>query len=122
MARAQAKLSDRERFKLMNGLACVACQQLSGVPLAYPEGCDVSHLKSGDRRIGHQATLLECPWHHRGVPPFGYTQQGARKVWGPSRAKSTRAYHAAFGSDEELLKLTNRAIERRRQNTVGGRA
>lgn len=120
--KAPAKVADKARFKLMRGLLCVACAQLQGVPPAYPEGCDVSHLKSGDRRIGHDHSLLECPWHHRGVPPWGHTQQSARKAWGPSRAKSPRAYAERFGTDERLLELTNQALERRRQNTVGGSA
>lgn len=120
-ASPQAKVSDRGRFASMAGLPCVACAQLKDVGPAYPEGCDVSHLKSGNRRRGHQATLLECPWHHRGVPPWGFTRQGARDRWGPSRAVSSRAYHDRFGNDAMLLERTNAALEARRRRTVGGR-
>ena len=108
---------DTKRFQTMQGLICVSCAQLD-IPPAYPEGCDVSHLKSGNLRIGHDHSLLECPWHHRGVPPFGYTQLGARKRWGPSRAKSTRSYRATFGDDQHLLDLTNQAIRLRKARTV----
>ena len=111
-------VADRKRFQTMQGLLCVACAQLDVLP-AYPEGCDVSHLKSGNSRIGHDATLLECPWHHRGVPPTGHTQESARQIWGPSRALTPAAYVVWFGTDTKLLALTNAALERRRQRTVG---
>lgn len=88
-------------------------------PPAYPEGCDVSHLKSGNARIDHQHTLLECPWHHRGVPPAFHSQQSARKVWGPNRAQHPRQYAERFGDDRTLLALTNKALAQRKARTVG---
>jgi hypothetical protein len=109
--------ADRQRYELMRGLNCVACAQVG----AFHE-CDVSHETNGGRRTGNENTMLECPWHHRGVPPWGCTQQGAHKRLGPSRARNPRAYHAKFGSDEQLLELTNKALQARRDRTVGSAA
>lgn len=109
-----ARKADRQRFELMRGLCCVACSKVG----AFSE-CDVSHAKSGNRRRGHLFTMLECPWHHRGVPPAGATIQQARERLGPSRALEPRAYRERFGDDEHLIGLTNQALEQRRHSTVG---
>jgi hypothetical protein len=85
---------------------CVACEQNGALGLQRCDGpgCDASHLLSGGLRIGHAATLGECSWHHRGVPPEGYSNPDATAaVFGPSRHHHGKTYHATYGSDAELL-------------------
>ncbi len=69
--------------------------------------CDIHHLTSGGRRMGHAYTIGLCPWHHRGVPSpaddFGS---------GPSLAYSKRAFNEAYGTEITLLEETNKLLER----------
>ncbi|MGP1667490.1 MAG: Ref family recombination enhancement nuclease [Rhodanobacter sp.] len=61
---------------------------------------EVHHLLSGNRRIGHQDTLPLCPHHHRAIG----------KGLGPSLANGSKPFHAEYGSDQELLAMTDRAL------------
>lgn len=64
---------------------------------------DYHHLLSGGRRIGHMAGVCLCAWHHRAVPDWGCSPQEMREHYGPSLAEGSKPFHAAFGSDAELL-------------------
>ncbi|WP_313217518.1 Ref family recombination enhancement nuclease [Stenotrophomonas sp.] len=87
---------------------CVACVIRSEQPSApwhftvFP-GCDYHHLLSGGRRIGHMSGIGLCGWHHRGIVGFGCTHQEMRDHYGPSLAEGSKPFHAAFGSDSELI-------------------
>jgi hypothetical protein len=77
--------------------------------LGYPETpYDVQHLLSGGVRRGHLATIPLCPAHHRGVE-FSPSMHLASVARGP------RTFREIFGSDDELLTLTDRLIEIRRK-------
>lgn len=98
-------VAERHRMNRFRDVGCVACYK-RGI---YMEP-DVHHLLSGGRRRGHRFTIPLCPGHHRAVFPYGY--KDFREVHGPSMAKEPRAFRAEFGTDEELLKLTDELLER----------
>jgi len=83
--------ADLERFRKLQELGCIACHMLGH--FSVPE---IHHLKSGNKRKGHQDTIPLCPAHHRGV-------EHDPELHGPSLALAPRSFHAAFGSDDYLL-------------------
>lgn len=74
---------------------------------------EVHHLTDCSTRLGHDATIPLCVWHHRGEPPEGTTKAEARITFGPSFADGRRPFAAAFGSDQQLLELTNAMLDRK---------
>jgi hypothetical protein len=96
--------SEVERFEKLQALGCIACRYL-GVTGRKGE---VHHLKSGNKRIGHQATILLCKWHHQGHTALG--KKIAEEEYGPSLAYGSKPFHERFGSDEFLLDKTNELL------------
>ncbi|MGB1561573.1 MAG: Ref family recombination enhancement nuclease [Sinimarinibacterium flocculans] len=99
--------AQQERFRRMYQVGCICCRL---VGLGHVE-CQINHHLSGGRRISHDATTGECPWHHVGEPPAGMTPSEARAAFGPSRKLESRLFHVQFGSDEQLLAFQNRLID-----------
>ncbi len=93
-----ASKADVKRFQAFQRIGCMACRHLGHY--SVPE---VHHLKSGNKRRGHQYTVPLCPAHHRGV----YHDP---ELHGPSLALAPRSFHEAFGSDDELLRKTNELL------------
>jgi hypothetical protein len=85
-----------DNFRLVG---CVACWMLGHPDTPY----DVHHQLSGGVRMGHFWTVPLCPAHHRGVD-FSPSLHLA------SIARGQRTFREIFGSDEELLALTDRLI------------
>ena len=77
-----------------------------GYPLA-----EAHHLISGNKRRGHAESIACCPWHHRAVQPYGLTKSQATHLYGPSLADGSKPFHAAYGSDDELLQAQNTLLE-----------
>jgi hypothetical protein len=95
---------ERERWGHFHRIGCVACWMLG-----YPETPhDVQHLLSGGVRRGHIATIPLCPAHHRGV---GFSPS----IHFASIARNPRTFRETFGSDDELLTLTDRLISIKRR-------
>lgn len=67
---------------------------------------------AGQKRLGDEATIGLCPWHHRGIfkPPINV---------GPSLAKEPNRFREVFGSDDELLAEENELISEREALIVG---
>lgn len=87
---------------------CVACSirgEQEDAPRGFTpwEGGDYHHLLSGGRRRGHMFGVCLCPWHHRAVPNWGWSDSEMVAYYGPSLAKGSKPFHAAFGSDDELM-------------------
>lgn len=103
----------QRRFQLMQHFGCVACymEGRSGSP------GDVHHLLSGGRRIGHDATVCLCEWHHRGVPKAG-GEELAASILGPSLAKEPRKFRHHYGHDAVLLKLQNELLSEAEKTVV----
>lgn len=97
--------AEQARFDRMKDMGqCVACYQRGIFGWAHTEN---HHLLSGNRRIGHMATVSLCLWHHKGVIHEGMTRAEAEEVFGPSLANGSKPFRAEFGSDKELLALQN---------------
>lgn len=84
---------------------CLACFIHDG---SIRNGCDAHHLLSGGRRIGHLATIGLCEWHHRGMADPDAWLVNVRHNFGPSLMDGSKLFHAAYGSDAELLELQKR--------------
>jgi len=104
----QPTTKEVQRFKRITELGCVACllDGVSDVP------CDIHHLLSGGRRIGHTATVGLCPFHHRGVIPEGRKIDEYQEVHGPSLAAKPRAFRLRYGDEEELLAIQDALLDR----------
>lgn len=98
--------AEQKRFdRMKESVQCVACYQRGIVKSGYIE---IHHLLSGNKRIGHMATVSLCPWHHRGVIcGDGMSVALAKTMYGPSLAHGSKPFRAEFGSDVELLGLQN---------------
>jgi hypothetical protein len=90
----------KARWSRFPAIGCLACRKEG---LANPN-TQVHHLnvggKAGQKRRGHDFTIPLCPWHHQG---HGFGP-------GPSLAKQSKAFRAAYGTDDELLAWTNELI------------
>lgn len=117
--------AEQARMARLKEMPCMACHQLSIVPelekvwstffgSVFGSVCgptEVQHLIRGNKRRGHMATIPLGAWHHRGIPQEGFSADDMKLIWGPSLARSSKAFHAAFGSDDELLARTNKLLE-----------
>jgi hypothetical protein len=106
---------DREhRFRRLKELGCLACWYERVAVQWNPT--EIHHLneggKAGQARRGDEFTVPLCSWHHRGEPPEGFTASEMRLTHGPSLARHSKAFRERFGTDDELLALTNRRIAR----------
>lgn len=72
--------------------------------LGYPETpYDVQHFLSGGIRRGHRDSAPLCPAHHRGI--------GFSPEWHfASIATNYPQFRLIFGSDDDLIGLTDRLI------------
>jgi hypothetical protein len=97
----------RSRWSRFSGIGCVACRKDG----RFNFNTQTHHLnlggRAGQKRIGHDATIPLCAWHHTGLPPNGKDSKWATQFMGPSLAKSSKAFRERYGTDEELLSLTN---------------
>lgn len=95
--------AEKARMDAMKEMGqCVACYQLGIHGRGYIE---IHHLLSGNRRIGHLATVALCEWHHRGVACIPVSDMNT--LFGPSLAHGSKPFRARFGTDMELLGLQN---------------
>lgn len=108
MKRKPPTKAESARLAAVKRLPCIACVRYGTSPQAGIT--EAHHLLLGGRRIGHQATVSLCEWHHRAVPIYGCTSAKMTELWGPSLANGSKPFHAAFGSDQDLLDETNRLL------------
>lgn len=103
------------RWDAMRSIGCIACRQNLGLWGACPMPIEIHHLLSGGRRIGHDATLALCHWHHQAKrfpsTTSGYAEQA--KLYGPSLEREPRRFAEMYGTDEELLALQNDLMARK---------
>lgn len=97
-------IAERRRFARFVDVGCVACLQLEPPRYSVPE---VHHLLSGGIRRGHSYTVPLCPWHHRGV---GGPVDAQLAIRGPSLALTPDNFRLHFGSDADLLHMTNAIV------------
>ena len=88
---------DLARYDQLVKLGCICCYNLK-----LYSAPDMHHILSGGRRIGNQATIPLCPYHHRGVD--------RRHDVGPSLADGSRIFARYHGTERDLLKQVNELI------------
>lgn len=94
-------IKQQKRFDQIHERGCVPCwleATLQGRKWV-PEPCDIHHVNQDS----HDDTYGNCPWHHRGVPKFGFNEAVMRTEFGPSMAKQPQSYRARYGSEDDLL-------------------
>ena len=97
--------AEQARFdKLKEMGQCVACYQRGIKGFQHIE---IHHLLSGNKRIGHLATVSLCPWHHRGVKAIHDCHVYHDIAYGSSLANGSKPFRAEFGTDAELLAIQN---------------
>lgn len=106
-----ATVAEKARMARLKEIGCVACiQRLQGLMAVC--GFEVHHLLSGNKRRGHAFTIPLCSWHHRGQCGHLWTTKQAEALLGPSLALRSKKFHETYGSDNELLALTNELLEK----------
>lgn len=103
--------AEQARFDAIKDSAiCVACLLRGIEKPTWPGWIDIHHLLSGNKRIGHMATVGLCKWHHDGRIPFGWGDAETREYLGPSLKHGSKPFRAAFGTDAELLTIQNELL------------
>lgn len=106
-----AQVTSRERSARVRELPCVACSK-RGHP--QPSRSEEHHLnlggKAGQKRRGPEFTIPLCGWHHRGNQNSKMSSWTMTAIYGPSLAAQSKMFRAIYGSDDELLEITNRMI------------
>lgn len=100
-------IADIERRRLIHAGNCMACE-VRGIEVGGTGYVQWHHL-AGKKR--HDLTIGLCQWHHQGRPPEGWSHESCREHFGPSLAEGSKPFHAAFGSDEELLQRQNQFLQ-----------
>ena len=101
--------AEAARFDKLKALGCVACRlERDNSDAMLPP--DIHHFLSGGKRIGHDATVPLCRWHHTGVPYDDVPTSWFLANVGPSFHRHTRQFRGRYGNDAELLAMTNLLI------------
>lgn len=93
--------SQQRRIEQMHERGCVPCwleAALQGRKWV-PEPGDVHHVEQRN----HDATYINCPWHHRGIKKNDLPKAKMDELFGPSMVRDPSRYRARYGSEEELL-------------------
>jgi hypothetical protein len=97
----------------VRSLPCLACQ-IEGLAIQCGR-TEEHHLNlgglAGQKRRGNEYSIPLGAWHHRGVPPEGMTADMASRTYGPSLARSSKLFRFTYGSDDQLLALTNLKLQ-----------
>lgn len=100
------------RLARVAAMRCIACER-EGV--SQPWQTEVHHLvDKGSRKHsgGHDATIPLCAWHHRGLCKENVSGQGMDTLYGPSLARTKRAFVIRYGTERELLATVDGRLER----------
>lgn len=107
-----ATKAEKRRMERARTVGCVACYLLGKY-----NPPDNHHALSGGRRVGHWAIIFLCPWHHRGIPgPLG--MKATEELLGPSLAHNPRLFRGRFGSDQQLIALTDDLVDKAERQVV----
>jgi len=90
--------AEQKRMDALRELGCIACRIEGTHEMDSWQGtCDIHHFLSGNKRLGHWATVPLCPPHHTG--PLGWH-------------KNRRQFREVYGSDIDLLVYADRILEK----------
>lgn len=99
------------RSLLVRQLECIACS-IEGVAQPFPT--ESHHLNAGghagQKRRGDEFQIPLDAWHHRGQLLPGMGLDAMTHKYGPSLATDSRQFRFSYGTDDQLLALTNRKL------------
>ncbi len=99
-----ATKAQKKRMAAIKVTGCICCL-LEGV---LDRMATVHHILKGgigSERIGHDATLGLCQWHHKAEGRSGLGLDAMARVWGPSLAMGSKPFVARYGSERLLLEV-----------------
>lgn len=105
---------DERRYERLRAIGCIACF------VGGHGACgrlEMHHLvDKGYRKHsgGNQATIPLGLWHHQGQPFIDNTATQMRLRFGPSMFHESKEFARVFGTQRELLALTNEILAGRR--------
>lgn len=104
------------RSLLVKQLPCIACEKDKQ---RQPNRTEEHHLNTGgnagQRRRGDEFSIPLCQWHHRGEMRQNRWPRVERaaeweSAYGPSLARNSKEFRTRYGTDDELLQLTNERL------------
>lgn len=98
------------RLDRIHALPCLACEKER---VRQPLQTEAHHLVDKGTRLlsgGHMATIPLCKWHHRGERVEHLSSREMHIHYGPSLALHKREFKACYGTERELLALTDERI------------
>lgn len=99
------------RLDRIHAMPCIACEKEK---IKQPSRTEAHHLVDKGYRShsgGHDATIPLCGWHHRGEYVEYMTGREMHLVYGPSLARHKREFKYAYGTERELLALTDERLQ-----------
>jgi hypothetical protein len=100
------------RSLLVKQLPCLCCQIERK---SQPNATEAHHLNqfglAGKKRLGDEAQIPLCGHHHRGLLIPGKSSADMLYEYGPSLSGNMRMFRKTYGTDQELLDMTNRQLE-----------
>ena len=100
----QATVEQQHRMETIKEFCgCLPCL-LEGF---HDSHCEVHHVLDCGRRIGHDATYGNCPWHHQGHAWQDKRPGEMKEMIGPSMAMHRADYKTRYGSEQRLLSTQN---------------
>lgn len=96
------------RLELLHKFPCMACEKDGN---KQPNRTEAHHLVWFGKRRGHDYTIPLCGWHHRGEPLMFVSCTTMADLYGPSLARSKRAFVDRYGTEDQLLKEIDERIE-----------
>lgn len=115
--------AESARWATMRQVGCIACL-LGDLRLGYvrvpraagdalaPGALQIHHLTSGGRRLGHDASICLCRYHHMTdcLPMVGMPYREVAVIYGPGFGKGRKPFAAVYGTDAELLEFQNHLV------------
>lgn len=103
--------AESARITAIKSKGCLACLQLGYTWDENAPQPDAHHLLSGGIRIGHDATVALCRWHHSArLVIEGMDTLGHLFHLGPTLLQHAKQFHAQFGDDDALLAMQNELL------------
>lgn len=115
------RMDNQMRDYVLRELGCICCLLVGKRPMHAEKHHLLTTGRHGNgKRRGEKATIGICSFHHRGAAAVGTRMAHSlhEQGYGPSLADQARAFRQRFGTDDELLKLQNRLIDRWQRGNV----
>jgi len=103
--------AEQDRLDAIHAMPCIPCEKER---VQQPLRTEAHHLVDKGTREhsgGHMATIPMCGWHHRGEPVEYMKRSEMHLIYGPSFALRKREFIACYGTERELLALTDERLK-----------